>query len=506
MTLRPKLIYALLALVLTILAACTKEFDGDRNTSDAPQTYALVDSVVRDANNYLTTTVTAHWWAESKTGFITGYEVSTDNMQTWRYTTKQSGSFLLDLPLGVKEGLLPIFIRAIDNSGKKDPTPAQMVFPVRNTAPRVVIDPIANKRPFNTFPIIRALWNVTDIDGIQDISYYELVMNDTTLNHLNLPANFTIEPVNDSSALAAVRMEAIISNNIFSEDFKVFTGNRTTPVAGTLLGAQYNDTNRLYIRAVDRTGNKSAWAVDLFFLKKPVSDVLLVNALTASANATQLFYTNNLSSPIVNITQFESMVGITTSNRTDDFYSDALTQSRTFSLFKKIIWLTDEPNTLNTIQQGTADFFANNGRMFIYIQFPDEYPRYSSSLNFTPIESIVIDSASGKFRINSGSEAFGPVSWPTLKSSSIFNVRPFNTYSINTGLFAYDTLMHANLTIQRNTGAGPWNGISTVMSKRIRVNTQKADLIITTLPLQSLNANNNIDSLFKKVFIDELSF
>lgn len=506
MTSYHKLLFYLSAFMLILLVSCTKEFEGDRKTTEAPQTYAVVDSIKRDANNFLTTTVTAHWWGESQTGFITGYEVSTDNMQTWKFTSNQNGSFLLDLPLGVKEGLLPIFIRAIDNTGKKDPTPAQMVFPVKNTTPRIVVDPIANKRPFNTFPIIRAVWNVIDIDGTQDISYYELVLNDTLLTHFNLPANFTIESINDSSALVAVRIEAVVNNNVFTEDFKVYTGNRTSSVEGTLLGAIYNDTNRLYIRAVDRTGNKSDWKEDIFYLKKPNSDILLVNALSASALPTQSFYSTQLASPLVNITQFESMFGLTTSNRSDEFYSDALTQSRTFSLFKKIIWLTDEPNTLNTIQQGTADFFANNGKMFIYVQFPSEFPFNSPTLNFTPIESLIVDSAQGSFRLNTGAEASGKVDWPLLKSSSILNVRPFKTYTINTGLYAYDTLMSANLTIQRNTGANPWTGISTVMSKRVRVNTQKADLIITTLPLQSMNGNNNVDSVFKKIFIDELAF
>jgi hypothetical protein len=63
--------------------------------------------------------------------------------------------------------------------------------------------------------------------------------------------------------------------------------------------------------------------------------------------------------------------------------------------------------------------------------------------------------------------------------------------------------MRADITVQ---GAGVWAGSSNVMSKRIRNSTGKADMIITTLPLQNMNANGNADSLFKKIFIDELEF
>jgi hypothetical protein len=66
--------------------------------------------------------------------------------------------------------------------------------------------------------------------------------------------------------------------------------------------------------------------------------------------------------------------------------------------------------------------------------------------------------------------------------------------------------MNAAITIQRSSGSVLWQGINNVMSKRIRINDNKSDLILTTLPLQNMNANNNADSLFKKIFIDELEF
>lgn len=493
-----------LATLLVLITACEKEFEGDRNATLLPETFALVDTVKRDPANFLTTTVTAQWWGQSQNGFIVGYEVSTDNMQTWKYTTDQSGTFTLELPFGTRSGLLPIYIRAIDNRGQKDPTPAQMVFPVQNTAPRIAIDPVANKRPFRTFPVIRSIWNVIDIDGVNDIGQYELVLNDTTLNRFVLPANFAVERVDDSTSTVAVRIEAVIQNGTFTNNCQVYTGNRTTPIAGYLQGIVYNDTNRLYIREIDKTGNTSAWQTDVFFVRLPSSDILMVNALTASSNSIQSFYTTQLSSAQVGITNFDVIFGIATATRSDEFYTDALTQSRTFSLFRKIIWLTDEPNTLTTLQQNTVDFFNKNGKAFIYVDFPDNFPSNSTILNFTPIEQLITDTLGRNFRMNVNGTAFGnKAGWPVLRSTAILKARPFKTYGFNTGLYGYDTLMQGEITLQ---GAGIWPGVSTIMSKRIKNSTSKTDMVITSLPLQGMNANANADSLFKIIFKDELEF
>ncbi len=502
-------IYISLLFILVIFNACKKEFEGDRNTSPFPETYVVVDSVLRDSTSYLTTTVSAHWYGESPIGYITGYEVSTDNQQSWQFTTEQKGIFTLSLPVGQKEGFLPIFIRAIDNKGNKDETPAQMIFPVRNTAPRIVVDAVANKRPFNTFPVIRAIWNVIDIDGFLDIDYYELVLNDTAQTLLKLPANFSVLPVNDSTAIVAVRIEAERNGNVFTNNCRVFTGTRTTPVEGVLNGIQYNQVNKLFIRAVDRTGNISTWRTDSFFVKRPVSDILLVNAMRSSAAQTVNFYRAQLASMMVGITDFDTLYGVSTQFRSDEFYIDAQTQSRTFALFNKIIWLTDDANTLENCQQNTVDFFQNKGRMFIYSEFTNDFPSTSQTIAFTPIEYLVVDTAGGNFRIDNNAKANGfSGGWPILRSSQLVNrsVRPFKTYTISSGVFRYDSLMTADITIQRTSGSTLWQGIRNVMSRRVRISDNKSDLIITTLPLQNMNADNNADSLFKKIFIDELEF
>jgi hypothetical protein len=492
------------------LSSCRKDFEGDRNLQSAPETFALVDSIRRDTANFLTTTVTGFWYGQSQIGFVVGYEVSTDNMQTWVYTTEQRGTFTLNLPFGVREGQLPIYIRAVDNIGQRDPTPAQMVFPVRNSSPRVGIDPVANPRPFNTFPIIRLVWNVSDIDGLNDIAAYEIAINDTTAP-FNLPSGFAIERISDSNGIVAARIEAVRSGSSFTTNFQVFTGNRTVPVAGTLTGVTYNQINYIYIRAIDRTGNISGWAIDSALIREPVSDILVVNALRTGSAANMNYLRRNLAHPTVGILNYDTINAINTITRRDELYTDALTQTRVFSLFKKIIWLTDEPASLATCQLTTQEFFQNNGRMYIYSNFNHEFPNTAPYLAFTPIEFIISDSADGRFRLESGKEISPRLNgWPTMQADLFFNgvIRPFITFGTGTGLFRYEPLMDAQLRVQRTTGTVDWQGVSTVMARRIRSGTNATDIIISSLPFTVFddNTNTNVPLLFREIFINQLQF
>jgi hypothetical protein len=497
-------------IILFLGAGCEKDFEGDREAQALPETFAVVDSVRRDSNNLLVTTVTAYWWGESKTGFIEGYEVSTDNQQTWQFTKEQKGSFLLNLPLGVAKGELPIFIRAIDNIGQKDPTPARMVFPIKNSAPKIAFDFTSNKRPVKSFPVVKIAWTTTDVDGRNDIDRFDLYLNDATNGTYSIPGNTTDAIISDSVFTSSIRIEGIQTSGVFQPQCRVFTGSRTIPLSGLLNGIVYDAWNYFYLKAVDKTGNNSLIAKDSIWIKKPVSDLLIVNALSSSSSVVFNFYANRFKNIGGNLAVFDTLIGISTQFTKDELYNDAVTQTRTFNLFNNIIWLTDDANTLATCQQNTAEFFNNGGRMFITAEISNEFPATSSVLSFTPVEALVVPPPGGNIRMNIN-ELMTPhesgSGWPILKSTSIIsNSRPFITFSGSSGLFSYDSLCRANLINQTTLGTAAWNGPANVLSMRKRVATGKADLIFCSLPLQRLNGNNNIDSLFRKALLEELEF
>src|SRR5690606_35999271 len=129
----------LFVLVAVSITACKKEFEGDKKDFGSPETYLVVDSIYRSGDNRYTTTVQAHWWGTTNSGFIEGYEVSVDG-KAWRFTTSQDSMFLLSIQTGSDTADIEIFVRAINNDGVIDPTPASTAYPVKNTAPNVAFD------------------------------------------------------------------------------------------------------------------------------------------------------------------------------------------------------------------------------------------------------------------------------------------------------------------------------------------------------------------------------
>jgi hypothetical protein len=478
--------------LLVLLYSCKKEFDGERNNQNAPETFTLVDSIIRDSNNLLSTTVKASWWGVSKSGFISGYEVSIDNQQTWQFTKAQDGTFLLNLPLGFAKGNLPIFVRAIDNIGQTDPTPAVMVFPVKNTAPTIVFDYLTGRRTI-TYPAFRYYWITTDLDGPQDIQSIEIVLNDTNKTPLVMPSN-TI----------AASFVALNNNGVFDTSCWVYQNTRSVPLAEKLHGIQFNKLNYIFIRSVDRVGAKSAWVRDSITIKKPKSDLLLVNDYSTKGPV-QNFYNAQVSNLGPAYSNFDSVLSLT------DLPADVFTIIKTLDFYKRIVWYSDNPtSTLGLAQLVTQNFFLQGGRMLMTCEMPNDFPYNSDLLNFTPVQELALPPSGTILRMNIGEIMYPHIAangWPTLKATAILSsARPFVTFSQPSGAFTYDSTCKANILAQNTQGTTAWTGPSNVLSKRVKVNTGKPDLLFLTLPLHRLNGNNNMDSFFRQALITELAF
>jgi hypothetical protein len=292
---------------------------------------------------------------------------------------------------------------------------------------------------------------------------------------------------------------------VFDTVLFVYQNNRSVPFPDKLNGVLYNQLNKIYIRAVDRVGLKSAWAKDSIFIKRPKSDLLLINDYSTKGPV-QTFYNAQLSNLGSGYNQFDSVISIAS-----DLPDDVFTIVKTLEFYKRIVWFSDNPNsTLGLAQLVTANFFQQGGRMFLVCEMPNDFPYNSIFFSFTPIQELVVPPAGVTLRMNIGELMYPHIAgsgWPVLKSTSILSsARPFVTFSTPSGAFTYDSTCRANILAQNVNGTTAWMGASTVLSKRIKVGTGKTDLIVCTLPLNRLNGNGNIDSLFRKALINELEF
>jgi hypothetical protein len=121
---------------------------------------------------------------------------------------------------------------------------------------------------------------------------------------------------------------------------------------------------------------------------------------------------------------------------------------------------------------------------------------------------LVNPSAGSIFRVNVNSSISGVNSgWPTIKSSAIIpSARPFEI-PVSTPQLVYDSL-YAGGIIESKSGFPPftWTGVSTVLAKRFNVGNNRTNFVMSSIPLEQFNGNANADSLFKKIFVDELKF
>lgn len=488
--------YLFFLLSTIAIFGCKKGFEGELNTHPNPETFMAVNKIERSGPNRLTTRVDAYWWGTSQDGFVVGFEVSIDSMKTWTYTTRTDSSLLLIIPQGSDTADIDVFVRAIDNLGKKDLTPASLAYPVRNSAPTVALTSIAGKKTTKSFPAVRFFWTANDPDGIQDINGFEVFLNDTNATPFVLANN-----VNDLT---------IIADTSFSDSCFVYSGTKTKALDKRIKGMQYNQWNYFYVRAFDRAGLRSKFIFDSVFIKKPVSKVLFVNAYLTSRNAPQNFIASRTNSfmPV-----FDTLYLNNRDAQLNNFEQspDELTQARVFSFFDKIIWISDEGATaasLSLAQLSTVDFFENGGRMFMMCNFGSDFPTEIESFGFTTIQRLATDPNGATIRMNTNDEVI-PFNntWPTLKCNTIISsARPFFTQTTSSGTSSFDSLYNATLITLGSSGATPFTGQSTVISKRVSLKYNRTSLVFMSLPIQNLNGNSNANLFLEKVLKDELGF
>lgn len=472
-------------------STCKENLTGDLKPNLAPETHTIVDTIMRFGNDRFKTQISILWWGEDPDGFVTSYEYSTDK-QNWFTTTKQDSLFLVNIPLGQDTFDFAFYVRAIDNQGKKDPTAAYIVFPVKNSPPSVQFEyAVGNpkRKPDMSFPLLKYSWKGSDPDGDENIAFYELYLNDTNNNPVLIDAVFS------SLILKAKGTSS-------PADCDVYQGNSLNLHEHPMEGLYLNDTNQLIIRAVDIVGEKSPYVYSYkIYVRNPVSTTLLVNAYSTSIAAREIFYTQNLDAIGVtsyDVTRLQEVNG----DHFTELAPDNITQSMIFNLFETIIWFGKSIDFSMALAQRTSnEFFENDGKMFMAVEISSSISEQAGYLDFSPIDSLVgLPKGAIAFRLEKGSDV-NPLQagWPQLKTDPnkfIASARPF--YEDFTSVPLYDAV------IMKSTSSGSeiWTGKSTVMAKREN-SLGKTTFIISSLELHNLNGNGNFNALFTKLFIDE---
>lgn len=238
---------ALLAALLAILAGCASEND-ITVPNLAPETYVSLADSVRNPTVYIQV---INWWGDDSDGEVVGYEYRwTSNPEQpgcglpadWTLTEETSVTF--NLPVTDSIGSHTLEVRAVDDQGQVDETPATLTLPVTNHPPVVNIYDY-RALPDTTFPTLRIKWVGKDPEGDETISRYKLWLDGNEQN-----ARY-FSPEDTTAAL-------------LPEDFESRYGTRT-----------------LSLVAIDSGCDTSAVVNHTWYVKETTGDLLLVDDITS---------------------------------------------------------------------------------------------------------------------------------------------------------------------------------------------------------------------------------
>ena len=173
-----------IALAILGLTGCRPDFEGNPKNNQAPETHLMADTIQRSGTDRFSSQVMLHWWGADPDGYIAGYFISF-NGRDWTFTERQDSLLKFAIPAGNDTFDFTFYVKAADNFGLEDPTPATLGVPIKNSSPTLdFVTPQANpgtttRFPVRTFPVLKYSLIVNDLDGKEDLSSIELVWNDT---------------------------------------------------------------------------------------------------------------------------------------------------------------------------------------------------------------------------------------------------------------------------------------------------------------------------------------
>ncbi|QXD15183.1 hypothetical protein GQ464_017550 [Rhodocaloribacter litoris] len=479
-----------LTLVLVLSAGCDADFGGVAFENQPPETTlsvrdtSLVDNLA--GAERLTSTVFVSWSGTDPDGFVAAYELRffargdrPDPEEGWTTTTRTDSLVLLPIPRGERIADVTFEVRAIDNDGLKDPTPARTVFPIQNSPPAISLNTF-DLPPDTTFTVFSFAWRASDPEGPGNLDRIEISLNDST-TFVALPPDIdfiTLVGTFDRNDPGPSPSEA-----------RVFSGLAFQPTGITVPGLHLNADNTFYLRAVDQTDTTSTLQRFTWYVKKPTSEVLYVNdyrkATAPTVQAYHLALLRDYLPPGTPIDTWDLSRPFATGSAGNTPRSDALppqaepTLRETLLLFKYIYWVTT--NATNRIQGNNLPlaasvmdaFFEQGGKLMVHtpITLPTnpEDNLGNAAILLLPIRDLTaLPDSIGRLELSNGAAITpvepvpGPgVPLPPLVAQRFFiNELPYDAESVNIiplyeGAYRFRT---------RDGRQGDWPGPNTVAS------------------------------------------
>ena len=502
-----------LPVVILIFFSCKEEVVNNPQKNQPPDTglFLFPDSTISQQPSRLH----VHWWGDDPDGVIRGYYFKWVGIDSgWTFTASNDSIFAL--PIGSVDTTYDFLVSAVDAEGNGiydadifqngidygpepfvdlnnngirdnnepfydvgliDPTPASLLFPIKNTPPVLEWDELS-VLPDTSFPVMTFKWIANDLDGNESIQKINISLNDTS-NFVSLDGSIRLITIRVKDPLAAVpEMEILINGsdqNIYSE-----------PLEGLL----YNADNKFYVQALDLSGAVSNRLVlpdtnGVWYVKKPKGQVLIFDDFNGGSSDLQVktFYRNI----------FNTIGGGSLADKYDEYDLakqplpfENVTLYETMRLFKYTFYYAVSNPRLDLLNIVTNKYLQDGRKIAFSMTFQDSSSNFSFDLStlqgFLPIDNV----SNYLSFLLAGADVL-PVQndyQPLKTTSTISYVRTFIPNSVvTTELYEISS--------------------SQINGSMAFITNEKNEFFIG-LPLHLCNGGNaNVSNLLEKVFFDE---
>lgn len=476
-------------LLLSVLALFSCKKDDEKNANRPPDSFFSLEEINLSGENRLNSIVRLTWYGTDPDGYVKGYELSL-NGQDWTYTTSQDSTFRFSISAGSDTTDILIFVRAIDNEGLRDPSPDQLKIPIKNTPPVVSFD---DKLiiPDTANLVVTSEWNATDVDGNETITQVFISLNGKTWYEVNKSKKvFSIAPVDGTASDTTAAY--------------VYYGTDKNPSSELISGLVMNDTNKLFIKAVDQAGTESLLDTSTtFFMKGKQHDVLVVGGVSV-ANSTykNIFNAINVNYDFLDFAKnngaLQPLLWSTTFRLQLAFYS------KLFLYTDETLYINPYSNVKSLILEFAAaslqEYANSGGKYFISTSF-DHDTQIDAFRGLLPIKSVsTLNYGAARLYQDSSVVSTNP-NFPELKTSvfAIVGVGVFNVDNADT-----EVLYEAQLSDNKRNPIGEWQDTKIVGSGR-RVN-GKLNQVFFSIQLWEMNGDPMaLQNLFSQILTVEFN-
>ncbi len=472
-------------LALGLSSQCRK---GDIDRNGLPDTFISYEAINLSGQNRLNSSVRLSWYGTDADGFVEAYELSLDN-QNWTYTELQDSVFLFDIPVGQDSADISFFVRAIDNDGNVDQTPAFLNVPLINTPPDAAF--LDDRGPSDTaFIAATFFWNASDPDGNSTLKAVEMKINDGDWVEIDRSQNL-ITFLPDTSVQSGLANSA------------VYYGNSTAASNLTIAGMRINDSNRIFIRSIDIADAVSDIDTsESFYFRAKASGV---NTLWISGHnsSTTAEYRGYLQSNAINYDFLN--YGFNQGANLPNYFDP--TVRLIFDQYNKAFINIPSTNFRNSVtgeEKPLLDYLApiiqrftdNGGKYFLTTQLTTTQD-LSESRSVYPIDDIVVTTVPGsQVRIVSDSALVSlvdTVRFPNLQPTNV----EFGVVPMVSSADAQD-FYRAQLTKIRG-----WNGSSDLVAA-VRRRNNKISQVFFCMELHRFDRNaGDVEQLIGEIFNNE---